>query len=516
MFRKMKSGYRIGAAALAAALILACLFSLAGCAKAENTVYTSVEELKSGKNVTVGVITGSCAVEMTEQAIPNARITFYRSSTDMMQALLAGKISAFVLDEPYARVMAARNESLRLLPGDVGPIDLAGCFPKTPAGDALRDEFSAFIREFRSTGKLDAFNEYWMDPYTQKQGPDYASLPALRGTVRLATSPTLEPFSYVQDGQIIGSDIALAYEFCAASGYALEVLSMDVDAMIPSLNGRADMALGMTITEERAKQVNFSEPYLTTAESVMALRSAATVARKSIWQSVADSFEMTFILEQRWKLIARGIGITALISVLSALLGTVLGFGLCLLRRMKNRAVQCVTRIYIRVMQGTPQLVLLLILFYLVFARAEISGWMVAVFAFALNLAAYVCEEIRTGIEAVDKGQMEAALALGFPRGKAFFRIILPQAARHFLPVYRGELISLCKMTSVVGYVAVEDLTKAGEIIRSRTYEAFFPLIVTAVIYFLISVGLTALLSAAERRMDPEHRRKLTKGGESK
>lgn len=116
------------------------------------------------------------------------------------------------------------------------------------------------------------------------------------------------------------------------------------------------------------------------------------------------------------------------------------------------------------------------------------------------------------GIEAVDKGQMEAAFTLGFSKARTFWKITFPQAARHFLPVVKGEFITVIKTTSVVGYIAIQDLTKVSDIIRSRTMEAFFPLIATAVIYFLISNLLTMLLSWAEFRLDPGRRKRVVKG----
>ena len=119
---------------------------------------------------------------------------------------------------------------------------------------------------------------------------------------------------------------------------------------------------------------------------------------------------------------------------------------------------------------------------------------------------------IRTGIQSVDRGQTEAALALGYTRTRAFLQIVMPQAARQFLPVFKGEFISLIKMTSVVGYIAVQDLTKMSDIIRSRTYEAFFPLISTAVIYFIIAWLLTSLLKPIERRVQPNRKNRSIKG----
>ena len=153
-----------------------------------------------------------------------------------------------------------------------------------------------------------------------------------------------------------------------------------------------------------------------------------------------------------------------------------------------------------------------MILYYLVFGSVEISGILVAVVGFSINFAAYVSEMMRTGIEAVDKGQHEAAAALGFNRLQVFARITFPQAARHVLPVFKGEFISMVKMTSIVGYIAIQDLTKMSDIIRSRTYEAFFPLIATALIYFVIAYVMTHGLTLVEMKIDPKRRARVLKG----
>ena len=211
-------------------------------------------------------------------------------------------------------------------------------------------------------------------------------------------------------------------------------------------------------------------------------------------------------------MILSGLGVTALIALGAALLGTALGFGLCLLRRSRNRILSGVTAAFIRLIQGIPVLVLLMVLFYVVFAGARLDGIVVSILGFSINFGVYVAEMIRTGINAVDPGQWEAAAALGFGRVKTFTKIIAPQALRHTLPVYKGEFISMVKMTSVVGYIAVQDLTKVTDLIRSRTFEAFFPLILTAVLYFLLAWILTSLLSVVERRIDPKRRRRAVKG----
>ena len=156
-----------------------------------------------------------------------------------------------------------------------------------------------------------------------------------------------------------------------------------------------------------------------------------------------------------------------------------------------------------RVLQGTPAVVLLMILYYIVFGKSGLNAVVVAIVGFSLNLAAYVSEMMRSGIESIDPGQREAALALGFTEKQAFYKFIFPQATTRFLPVYRGEIVSLLKNTSIVGYIAIQDLTKMSDIIRSRTYEAFFPLIATALIYFLLAWVISLILSKVEKMTDP-------------
>jgi len=154
-----------------------------------------------------------------------------------------------------------------------------------------------------------------------------------------------------------------------------------------------------------------------------------------------------------------------------------------------------------------PVLVLLMLIFYVVFASVDISPVLVAVVAFGLNFAAYAAEIFRSGIEGIDKGQTEAGISLGFTRTSTFIYIVMPQMIQRVLPVYKGEFISLVKMTSIVGYIAVQDLTKASDIIRSRTFDAFFPLVMVAVLYFAVSWVLIQLLDFIERRTDPKRRR---------
>lgn len=236
----------------------------------------------------------------------------------------------------------------------------------------------------------------------------------------------------------------------------------------------------------------------------------AADAEPSAFSRIAESFRNNIVVENRYLLILDGLKTTAIISVFATLFGTLLGAFVCFMRMSRNRLLVTLARIYISVLRGTPVLVFLMLMFYVVFASVDISPVFVSVIAFGMNFAAYVAEIYRAGINSIDRGQSEAGIAMGFTRVQTFVFIIMPQTIQRILPVYRGEFISLVKMTSVVGYIAVQDLTKASDIIRSRTFDAFFPLFMVAVLYFFISWVLMLSLEYVERLTDPKSKRKRT------
>lgn len=474
-------------------------------------VYASVDEINTPE-FRMGIVTGMSTDSICQEVFPKAEIKYYNSITDVIYAVSVGQVDGHLDDEPMCQYLLAHNDGLLVLDGMVGEaLDTAFVFGKTEFDEHLKQQMNEFIARLKADRQIDEILKLW---YGTEGDDQILTLPTEgeNGTVSVAVCTQSAPAVMMINGQIGGVEIDILNRFCREYGYALELTDMDFGALLNSVNsGRFNMASSyISVTDERKESVNFSDPYMSSRCQVIVRDPDA--GKEDFWASLAKSFERTFIKEDRWRLIVRGIGTTMLISVCAAALGTALGFGLCLLRRMKNRAIHAFTTAYIRLLQGTPVLVLLMILYYIVFAKGGMSGELVAIIAFAMNFAAYVCEMFRTGIDSVDRGQTEAACALGYTGRQTFFRIVMPQAAMHFLPVYKGEFISLVKMTSIVGYIAVQDLTKMSDIIRSRTYEAFFPLIATAVIYFLLSTILTALLRAVEISIEPDRKNRTLKG----
>ncbi len=225
-----------------------------------------------------------------------------------------------------------------------------------------------------------------------------------------------------------------------------------------------------------------------------------------------DKFYNTFIVENRWMYLVNGLGTTLLITALALVIGIVLGFIVAIIRSTNQRTgrikvANFICRIYLTVFRGTPMVVQLLIIYFVIFGSVNISKVLVAVIAFGLNSAAYVAEIVRSGIMSVDDGQFEAGASLGFGYTQTMVSIILPQALRNILPALGNEAIVLLKETSVSGYIALDDLTKGGDTIRSKTYEAFLPLIAVAAVYLVMVIIMTSLVSRLERRLSNDKRK---------
>jgi polar amino acid transport system substrate-binding protein len=221
---------------------------------------------------------------------------------------------------------------------------------------------------------------------------------------------------------------------------------------------------------------------------------------------IKDSFVSNLIVEDRWKLMLAGLDVTLEVSLLSILLGTLAGALLCFMRMSRNRVLCGTAKFYIELMRSLPLLLLLLVLFYLVFASSGLGKIQVAIVCFTLYFGAYISEIFRSGIEGVDKGQWEAGAAMGMGKGLVLRKIILPQALYRVLPVYKNQMTALIKATSIVGYVAIMDITKTSDLIRSRTFDAFFPLLLTAIVYLLLSWLFGLAADALERRLAPKKR----------
>lgn len=225
-----------------------------------------------------------------------------------------------------------------------------------------------------------------------------------------------------------------------------------------------------------------------------------------MWNNFMDAFYLNFIQDDRWKYITDGLKTTLTVTFFAVIIGIALGFIVGVIRSTyektgKLKILNALCTVYLTVIRGTPVVVQLMIIYFVIFGNVKVDKTLVAVLAFGINSGAYVAEIFRSGIMSIDNGQFEAGRSLGFNYLQTMRYIIVPQTIKNVLPSLMNEFIALLKETSVAGYVAVQDLTKAGDIIRSRTYSAFMPLIAVALIYLAVVMFFTWLVGKLERRL---------------
>ncbi len=478
----------------------------------------SEKKVSSGPK-SLAVLLGSSHESYARKHYADDRLLQYQTVPDLLLALKQGKTDAAFFAREMFRHVGPDNPEIGILADDVFFEPLGIIFK--PGNETLRLQFNDFLKEIRQNGIYDDMVQRWIDdagttmPEIPQHGENGEFPVAIVGNIGL-------PFISLIDGQLAGFDIEMMKRFASHLGKRFVPVDMPFNSLLMAVSSGRVMAGAscIMITEERARQVAFSDPYYETGVCIIALNSyinkehaAEFIPPESpgdktgFFSGIKKSFHNNLVLEDRYKLVLDGLKVTVIISILAAILGTILGGAVCSMRMSASRFISSFAKVYIAFFRGTPVLVLLMIIFYVVFASVHISPVLVAVIAFGLNFAAYAAEIFRTSINSIGKGQKEAGIAGGFTRTQTFTHIILPQAMRHALPVYKGEFISMVKATSVVGYIAVQDITRVSDIIRSRTFDAFFPLLVATVIYLVLAWLLTWLLDKVEISVDPKRKR---------
>ena len=474
--------------------------------------YTEYAEL-SGK--TISMMTGAPFEEMVLSKAPDVgKFTFFSSMPDMILALKTKKTDAVLNNTAIASLIINRDPDLTLFPQSLKDSVFGIAFAK---GSPDREKWQAAYDTISEETKQALWDKWTGSDESAKVLPAQ-DWPGENGTVTAAVCDSLEPMCYTgEGGEVKGFDVEMILLIAKELDLHVDFKAMEFSAILAYVqSGKAQLGAGsIIVTDERKEASDFVEYY--PAAFVLVVRSlnpgqTVRTGETGFFAPIRDSFEKTFIRENRWELFLQGIGTTLLITVLSIILGTILGFIVYMLCRNGNPVANTLTRFLVWLVDGMPVVVLLMILYYIIFGKVTISGTFVSVIGFTILFGAQVYTMVKGGVATVDKGQLEAAYSLGYTDRKAFFRIVLPQALPHTMPTYRGQIKSLIKATAIVGYVAVQDLTKMGDIIRSRTYEAFFPLIAVAIIYFVLAAILTFFVNRLELCINTAKRKSLSKG----
>ncbi len=372
----------------------------------------------------------------------------------------------------------------------------------------LKDQFNEWLRLPETSQMIQDSKDYWLRPYGDPDPvPKEYDVPTEGEPIHVASSFTVVGTTYISNGRPAGVDIDVLYEFAKYVGRPVELLNMPTLSILAAVQtGQIDMGVsGFSMRPDRSINENMliTDPYNRASHALVGyseelaiqqMKEAGVYQETNFFSNVSDAFRRTFIEEDRWQMIAGGLWLTVRISFYALILGTLLGALICAMRMSRRRFISGTAKVYIEIMRVVPILVFLMIMYYAVFSSMGVSGEIVSVIALAMSMAAFVGDVFCMAIQGIDRGQREAGYALGFSKKQTFFNIILPQAARNAQAVYNGQVIAMIKATSIIGYIAVMDLTKAMDIIRSRTFDAFFPFIATAVIYYLITVVFVRLI----------------------
>lgn len=457
------------------------LFGLAGQARAQVDIRTEAD--LSG--LTLATSNGSYYHSKFSKR-PDVNLFVANTEADAVQALRQGRADVYVSDE----VMLTRSdlERLGMKIAFRGEETFDVAFALKKGNESLRVQLNAFLAQ----APLEEIIDHWVAGGPEAEEPAYEIDPDAP-PLRCLCCINLSPVSYVgESGEWMGMDPDIMRRFAHYLGRPFEMKYQDLSSgMIALQTGQADVVSScLFVTEERKISVDFSNPYYKCHPAYFVMDK-----ENDGRPGLAERLKINLLTENRWKLITDGLLETLKITFFAILLGTILGAGVCASRRSRRKWLRSLAGLYGDFINGIPTLVLLLIMFYVVFAKTGINATTVAIVTFALCFASAAGSIFDTSIESVPKGQTEAGLALGFTPLRTFTGIVFPQALKSGLPLYAGECVSLLKNTSIVGYIAIQDITRASDLIRSRTFDALIPLLVVTILYFVLAWLIRLLLN---------------------
>ncbi len=475
----------------------------------QNSSVTTINSLSDLEGKKIGVILGSTE-DIAVSQIKDTTVERYNSVADEIKSLSQGKLDCVVVNEGAAKSFLEKDDSLSVLDEAFAEENSSMCISKN--NTELKEKLNKIIAELKEDGVIQQILDNYLDdekkgtqPYVSPSNIDRSN-----GTFTIATNAEFEPYEYVENGKYTGIEIELANAIADKLGMTLQIEDMQFSAIINAVqSGKADVGLsGMVITEERLKSVDFTDPIYESARKVVIYRNGNQSSNSSLFQRIYDNF----ITENRYQTLLKGLTTTLIITLGAELLALVLGTLIAYIRYTADKLhvfhiLNFLMKVYLTVIRGTPSVIQLLIIYYVIFANINVNKTMICIVAFGLNSAAYVAEIIRGGWNSVGKEQYEAGRSLGFSYRQTMRLFIFPQAIKNTIPALGNELIGLLKGTAICGYIGIVDLTRAGDYIRSRTYEALLPLVSVALIYLVIVIGMSIVVSHLERRLNQNEKR---------
>lgn len=437
----------------------------------------------------------------------HATPVFYTDTGAALHDVRHGRLDGLITSRSAAQVVVSQDPDLAIIevPEQLSSASIAAF----ATNQAAIDPFNAFLAAITTDGTLAEMQSRWFSEDADLDAPPI-DLPGegsgTNGRLVIATSGTAPPYAFEgYNDQLNGFSIELARRYAIWAGKQLTLEPLELSGLLAFVeSGKADLGLSnVSISPEHQEKFRFSDPINTDLAAVLVRGPATSDATESAAvagetddgnrqlpnpiASLQRGIYRNLIEDGRWKMVTRGLGVTLIIALAAQIISTILGAGLCYVLLCRNRLATNLGKAYCAVINGTPLVVVLMIIYYVIFGSSTISNVLVAIVAFSLVRVVTVAQTMKTGISSVDPMEIEAARGIGFSAFAAFKNITLPQAFRDILPRYLSGFVDLVKATAIVGYIAIIDLTRAGDLIRSRTYDAYFPLILVALIYLVVT-----------------------------
>ena len=490
-------------------LMLAVLVTLplCGCKKKKHAPEQMLDF--QDKTYTLGVVDGFIFSDTVERTLPAANVKHFKSREDVYRALNAKAIDGVVDDEPIIRAILRSWDEVALLDGYLEPAEYAFAFPKDEDGEKHSAEFSAFVEDMKASGELAKLDEKWFGSATDnKTSIDPDTVSGENGEIIFAFEDSCVPFAYYSAGKPVGYDIDLAIAFCMKYGYKPVFKKVEFTEMMNGVaTGIYDAGCGaITVTEDRKK-----DHYFATADYTGGVSICVSTREDSnsvgMFAAFRLSFEKAFVEGNRYRLFFRGIGVTLLITFLAVVLGAPFGFILYIMSKRAYLAFRGIAKFIAWVLHGIPVIMLVMALYYTYYKDLVTGGIIAAVIGFMLMFAEFIYRTIRKYAQTCNDGKTEKDYYLLAIDSKEFFETIYRQHGASLIEDVCEGIITVLKTTSVVGYIAVYDMTKVFETIRDESYEVGVPMMITTLVYFLficLISGLFKLRARSARRKQKE------------
>lgn len=462
-------------------LLLLC-FMFTDCSKKEQPVSDVVTIPESCK---IGTLTGTTLQYSIRKCYPKAQVLYYENLALMCLALKKGQIDAFVCMKNGSQELLDDNPGIRYYKTRTVYDTASAVFRQQDI--ALAMQFNSFLDSIRADGTIERIRSNWFGadaPHAEYE-PAHSN-----GTPIMVAVETGQSFSTVlHENEVAGFEPELMLRFGEYLGRPVKMVEMRSVGMIPALlSGKIDMiANNVTPTRARSKNLLFSQPY-DIFEVCFCVYDPSLVTESNT--PFIDTVKQNIFEEKRFMLILEGLMNTLIITFLSIVFGY-LGGLLLVIAKQRGKITKRFAIFYCEFIESIPIVVLLLFMFYVVFATSHISAMTVAVITFSLYFAVGASDAIERSADSVDKGQLESGVALGFKQLQVLVYILIPQAAEEFFSQFRNKAIGLIENTSIVGFIAIKDMTMVTDLIRSQTYNSLIPLATVAALYFGIAFGIT-------------------------